>query len=159
MKNLMISVLLCLSIPACKVTAWEDKTDNAFWEDGIGSCENAPWTPLYDADIGYYVELNVIGSWVAGYRPSKIRVTYTGGTTVEMGLKGADPSYIAQSLSYTSGAEANTSFAINDIFTLLVGNKYPDQTYFEITKIEFGFNIDKGFAGSQSILSGAGGLR
>ena len=119
---------------------WVSIFDNTDWENS----QNAAWSTdrwVLDLSAGTQAQLGELGTWVEGFRPTKIRVTFAGGyndtATLEIAAGGEDP-LIADVDNYVSGAEAALNFAGIDIWRLIVrrteGPPAPD---YEITNIEF----------------------
>ena len=84
---------------------------------------------------GYNYFLSAIGNWATGYRPTKVRVTFTGADTAALFIGGTTKTICSNS-PYASGEEAELDFSggedINALYLHISG--YTDLT---ITNIEF----------------------
>lgn len=76
-----------------------------------------------------------IGSWRAGYRPTKVRVTVEGATPSILTIKDVVGGSILQYLDYDSGLAVDIPAFVNDIRTLEIDGDGDDHFY--ITNIEF----------------------
>ena len=95
------------------------------WNDGS-------WT--IGTQSGYDYFLSPIGNWVVGYRPTKVRVTFTGADTAALFI-GTVATTIYSNGAYASGEEAELDFSENDDIAVLY--LYSGFTEFIITNIEF----------------------
>ena len=123
---------------------WTEHWDDSDFESYYGSWSGSSWPSTEDA---YYpddeiVELDVIGTWYEYYRPSKVRITYTGGeATQTMTLSVAGGEAPIASGDYASGAEIDIDWdnlrtgVTKDLLFVLVFNE--NNNPFSITKIEW----------------------
>ena len=125
--------------------SWTAYFDNTKWEPTgpYGTWDGSEWDSYRDTDTGpepydrQVVSLAPIGLWVAGYRPTKIKIThgYAGGD-LELSLSSSSEK-VAESTTCTSGTEYDiTNNNDDDISSLDIrhGNGLPA---FSITNIEF----------------------
>lgn len=113
--------------------AWVDRTSDAYWIAAYG----ASWNPggWWDVPGTAVVILQDVGFWAVGFRPTMIRMTYSGGNTVTFFGRDATPSTIWTQGSYASGASVAITWGAEDLYELRWNiNKGPAA---QITKIEF----------------------
>lgn len=121
--------------PLCGKYGWEDKTSGSYWTTS-GQPYDSGW---YDVlEIYYDFTLTATGGWESGYRPDKIRITFTGTGPIKIGLYDSAFQLLFPTDAYlNSGESADITYAGNDL-------KYLDfldtDNDFKITKIEFGYN-------------------
>ncbi len=104
--------------PICSLT---DRTDNTYWTAMKGSWDGSEWDS--EPDLGEVVILEELGTWVDGYRPASIIVTYTGGLLPALVVIDKNTVYILDTdIGFTSGQKYLLSFVdgssgsdINDI--------------------------------------------
>jgi len=100
------------------VDPWVSHFDNSDWAPGGGtSWTGSSWTG------GFGLQITDIGTWTEGYRPTKMRVTFTGGPT-NMTLKDVPGSLdnIAHDAAYVSGQEIDLDFSgLGDINEMRMG--------------------------------------
>jgi len=86
---------------------WVSYFDNTRW----GAASSTSWTGTAWSSSGFeiYLDVAVSDDWYEGYRPTKIRVTYTGGP-VAMSLVDENLNDIAEDASYVSGTELDITF-------------------------------------------------
>jgi YD repeat-containing protein len=124
---------------------WEDKTSDAFWYDEATLSPGGPWpsTATGEGDRNIVsLRVQIPQTWEYGYRPKKIRFTFTGKSTLDIifqdnfnvSLLNNEP------LNIISGEIINLTFVDStqdhDLSNLLFENLTGS---FTITKIEFGF--------------------
>jgi len=114
--------------------------DTGFHLGGAGSWDagNQEW----DSDDGggafgvSAVELLPLGGWEVGYRPSKIRITFTGIANLDLYFRDTAFQYlVTEGQTITSGQELDITFSGNDIRSLLVWSF--TENPFSVTNIEF----------------------
>ena len=115
---------------------WVAHFDNSDWEiSSLGTWDTDHWdSELFGSD--YWVLLGDIGTWASAYRPTKIRVTFTGQTTLVLTLAdglGGETDLVSDEAA-TSGEEFEITWGEGDIATL---NFQTDAGNFVITNIEF----------------------
>jgi hypothetical protein len=91
--------------------------DNTHWTVNIGS-----WGGSYYNDDFYDLDLDVLGIWAQGYRPTKIRAYFSGGsTTGTLTLKDSVGATIASgAVDGFDGVGVDITFAGNDIENLFI---------------------------------------
>lgn len=103
---------------------------------------NSHWTGALDvywdgsAWNSWFGETGIteVGTWVNGYRPTKMRMTYTDDDTFNLGLYDAVGNVIASDAAYVSGTELDITFVGNDIrFIAFTGST----ANLVVTSIEF----------------------
>jgi len=113
--------------------SWVDRTSDEYWVAARGAAWNAGgWWDVPGTDT---VELQDKGNWAEGFRPTLIRMTFSGGAVNQFRGEDASPNTIWYNGSYTSGTSVAISWSTNDLFALLwYALKDPPA---QITKIEF----------------------
>jgi len=111
--------------------SWEVHFDNSDWS-GLSS---TTWTGSAWDSNNVEILITESGSWVEGYRPTKVRVTHNGPSTMTLKVTGAggSPTY-GEASNYVSGAE----MALNctaDIQRLYITPSGAED--FLVTNIEF----------------------
>ena len=103
----------CIKVHSCvkAESAWTQYFDDNYWESrNVGGCVWDDSEPGYE---GWYhtgahqVDLDVIGTWADGYRPSKIRVSWVGGNptiNIKLGYLDGDGTLVSDA-AYSSGDE------------------------------------------------------
>lgn len=117
--------------------AWQAFFDNTRWSPSAGSWSGSDWDSV--SIPNNQIILNELGTWVNGFRPSKIRVTHTGTSPFgyTLTLRDKNNSTIATNASYISATEVAITFGASDIDNLeLIDNVLPFAA-FKITNIEF----------------------
>ena len=110
---------------------WYTVLDNTYWSVAL---PGTTWTGSSWQNLSFAsVSLNELGSWVEGYEPTKLRVTGTGGGTLQLILADGS-SNIVQENPYTSGAEIDIVGQVSDIVTIAFSC---DTAPVEVTNIEF----------------------
>lgn len=90
-----------LVITYLKVEEWTEYTDNTKWATNNGATYNGTaWVPG-----GSDISLSPIGSWATGYKPYKIRLTFSGAATVWVQLWNTDRYNKLINRNVTSGEE------------------------------------------------------
>lgn len=152
----LVAVVLC----ACKVTAWEDKTSNTYWEASEGDWDGSKWTSA-DYGTGHWIVLRVSSDWVSAYKPNKMKITFTnsesGVVNYDLGCEGAGTVYVDVS-GVASGVISDLDPSSTcPYFTLLRVFSLDTEQEFEVTKIEFGFYTGTlSIGGSSSLISSGG---
>ena len=140
---------LCLCMANVSQAAWEDRTDPAWWPGtGYGaSWDGTQWLPSGPGEIILKADPGdnggtLQGSTFAGDRPTKVRVTHTGGPQYfSLTNVGGGTSYITDG-SYVSLTELDITYVINEDIGRLYLNGGAS-----VTKIEFYFD-DGGGSGN-----------
>lgn len=119
--------------------AWEVHHNNTNWSATTGMWSAGTWESLDG-----YLELIELGTWVEGYRPTKIRITYTGDPNTALYLRDSNNAIIAQegntfTFTYQSLEEENITFGNYDIRKIEMYNDWGDDpdVYINVTNIEF----------------------
>lgn len=139
MRNVCAVILLLFLFFGCKMTTWEEKTSDVYWDVIKGVWDGEKWVGELEEDK-FVVEISVKGAWAVDYRPEYIKVTWVGSspTLSQLYMWTDTEDHIMQN-SFESG--------VSYIFT----GKTSDFLYFKcfeftdnfgITKIEFGFDSD-----------------
>ena len=133
--------------PAPPSGTWESHFDNTEWQvenspagsGGLGTWDGAEWDATQFFGFWYGVELGELGTWVEGYRPTKLRITTTGATTnFLVKLWDTDSNEIAAMVTgYNSGDELDITFGLLDIKYLAITNDGSTGFPFSVTNIEF----------------------
>lgn len=120
--------------PANWVEHWDDSDMDSYY----GSWDGNKWPSTEDKSYPdeEIVELDVIGSWADTYRPTKIRVTFTGVSTLDMLAPSTNPSERIVDGNYSSGEEITLNWTDNEDFSYIVFVE-DNNTPFAITKIEW----------------------
>jgi len=133
-----VTVQKTFNILLTETGSWGVKFDNTYWEAGssyVALWDGAKWVP---GSGGFTITIvpKSGSSWATGHRPSKIRVTYSGGTcTPLLALYGG--SIISYNNPYASAYHASINFVGNDIDALILGCEGEVGTCPNITNIEF----------------------
>ena len=129
---------------------WSNFTNDSYWEPGDSDPES-PWPDnevwngsaweSYEWGGGgwYHVNLTAIGIWADGYRPTQMRVTWTGNADLNfISLQDTTGSTIAfvGTPNPTSPAILDITFGSNDIGYFSTDTNFGQSQYF-ITGIEF----------------------
>jgi hypothetical protein len=115
------------------VPSWVSYFDDNYWEindNGTWQAGDNEWASSGGGELA----LLSIGTWVEGYRPTQIRITFTGVPNVSFTL-GDGTHTISSAGSYSSGVAQDITFVGNDIATLDMGQT--DNDPFQVTNIEF----------------------
>lgn len=126
-------VVFVVFLEGCKIMIWEDKTSDAYWESDLSEWGGSSWLPGFtdspdDPPIITWVDfLTPVGLWKVGYFPNRLRVTFTGVDRVKLNIH--------RTLSEIFSAVSSEISSIEEIASI----SFSSRTYFEITKIEFGF--------------------
>ena len=115
---------------------WVEKTSNSYWSSGgmgSGTWTGTEWEAV-DAEGIYSLIVLEVGTWNVGYRPTKIRFTFTG-SSISAEVKNTGLTAINTPLTIsTSPAELDLSFSAGlDIRSLTL----QDTASFTVSKIEF----------------------
>jgi len=115
---------------------WVEHWDNSDFDSYYGSWDGSKWPSVEDPyNPGtQIVELDVIGTWYESYRPTKVRITYTGGEATQYMLVSDGGPPVATG-DYASGAEIDLTWDVNDLAFIIVSND--NNTPFSITKVEW----------------------
>jgi hypothetical protein len=149
MKKLLLifAVILSISSMSCKVTAWEDKTSDTYWVISEADWDGSKWSS-HDYGSGQWVVLYSVGAadtgWAAGYRPDKVRITFTNSESglIDYDIGCSGPMFVnvenvasgtIQTMEYSALGEYCSGIDLLRIFS-----KNTEQQ-FQVTKIEFGF--------------------
>ncbi len=114
---------------------WASYYDNTDFEGGyLGTWNVDRWDAEEDRG-DYILFIDVIGDWYEGYRPTSVRVTFTGGATLSVFSEGGMTAIIDG--SYTSGEEITLDWTDDvDLSSIFFGD-YPAGSPFSITNIEW----------------------
>lgn len=110
--------------------AWSAYFDNTVWSANQGSWSGSDWD-----SSGNSVILDELGTWVEGFRPTNIRITFTGSGGLLSAVQGTDTGFGAyvNTSNVTSGQSLALSFSSNDILDIgMFGS-----SAFTVTNIEF----------------------
>ena len=111
--------------------SWVAHFDNTEWETVFPGV----WTGSAWSDSGVlFIPLTELGTWVEVYRPTKIRVTFTGGGTRDILLKDTENNFIAHETTASSEQEIDITFEGYDIEALQIQDTVGN---FTVTNIEF----------------------
>jgi hypothetical protein len=142
MKKIALFSLLLLIMAGCKMTTWEEKTSDAYWDtSNLNVWDGEKWESV--SAFNEEVALIYVGNWNENYRPDKIRITFNGADSLTLLLldSASNEIYLGP---ISSGAEAVLNFSNDtDIETLSIYIPAPHDT-FAVTKIEFGFTGPSG---------------
>ena len=123
--------------------AWTSYLNNTYWQADSGeepctaTWNGSAWVACeYAAANWYWCYLKVTGSWMTGYRPTKIRVTWTGGGTFEeLKLEAPNGTLVVNESAATSGTEYDIDPMGDDIYSLWLSDQGGGA--FTVTNIEF----------------------
>lgn len=103
---------------------WVLHTDDNDWQDDLSYPNRVNWM---DPPGGWIMEggtcqIEPIGTWAVDYRPTKFRVWFTNGATINVSLRGAaGDQIIAEKEGYTSNEELDCSYPMaSDIDRLTI---------------------------------------
>jgi len=96
---------------------WQVHFDNTQW----GPLSSTTWTGSSWSSSGFEILLVTFVGWASGYRPTKVRASFTGPATADLRLYDSSLNIIASNASYVSGAEENITFVGNDILRFGLG--------------------------------------
>jgi hypothetical protein len=114
------------------VPVWVQHFDNTEWTATTGAWSSDHWESAGTNDSQIVLIPN--GSWVTGYRPSKVRVTITGVPDVTLQIIDTGWANICNYPGYESLDEAVISFTSYDIKSLSL---YKNPGPYSVTNIEF----------------------
>jgi hypothetical protein len=120
---------------------WTSYFDDSCWTpSGHGSWDdpNQEWDPTFASDR-YLINLNDIGAWALGYRPTAVRITFTGGAQgARIILTDSAGHILVDSGYYGPSGEI---LYIDNVYDLDVHNLYiycpSGGSTYSVTKIEF----------------------
>ena len=96
--------------------AWQQHFDSSDWDVEFNiSWEEFPSEHWECDTAATNTGLNTDGSWWSGYRPTLLRVTYSGAAISQLTLTDTNSDQIAAKVSYTSGEEIAISFGSYNI--------------------------------------------
>jgi hypothetical protein len=127
---------LSLSSTSAAPGSWDVHFDNTDWSVfGKGTWSGSQWDATTGKG-GYGVFLDQLGTWVNGYRPTKIRITHTAGVGVDIDIQLEDSNgdNIVNFVPAATGQEIDITFGSYDIMTLFM---YGSANAFSVTNIEF----------------------
>lgn len=112
---------------------WQSFFDNTRWaDDGFGSWNGSEWISSGEPPA---IDLIDIGVWYIGFRPTSLRVTYTGPVSINLELYN-DVDFQAGPVSVTSLQEVPVTFgASGDFFYMYMETE--DLSGITVTNIEF----------------------
>lgn len=98
--------------------AWVSYLEESNWtiQGSDGSWNGSGWD---NNGLSGLLSLIPAGGWETDFRPTKMRVTYTGITSI-MDLRDTSAGSIVKDLTYTSGEEKDTTWYGNNIGILLM---------------------------------------
>jgi len=111
---------------------WYAPFDNTYWSVSFpgASWDGSKWVSSISATL----PLTELGTWVEGYRPTKIRVTATAGTgPLQLVLADGDSNIVNEN-PYVSGTEVDITGQVSDIASLTVSASGQP---INVTNIEF----------------------
>jgi hypothetical protein len=124
-------LVIVLSVMNCGGGVWEDRTSNTYWSSTGASYVGSEWV-----GNGNF-ELQKIGGWTVTYRPTKIRLTFTGPAVLSymMVLDAGDTELNLVDTNITSLQEVaiDPALIIDTIFVFVISEVH-------ISKIEFFMN-------------------
>lgn len=116
---------------------WDDRTSNEYWElnpaHPYGTWTGSGWLSDITGSGVYYVALVPTGSWATGYRPTKVRITFSDTSDISFVMRDTNDNTLCDERSYLSETVIDMAFIALDIgkfWTLC-------DFQFTITKIEF----------------------
>jgi hypothetical protein len=115
---------------------WISYLDDTVWtSEGLwGSWDGSKWDSE-GAKSGHTIWLDELGTWVEGFRPTRLRVTHTKPGTIYLRLRDAEQTGIIIITEYTSGDEIPIPFQGFDIKEIQIGTGEADP--YSVTNIEF----------------------
>ena len=140
-----------------------DRTDDTYWEptnpefdQGYWDSTSNEWVSqsIFPTFFPHEVNIQDIGSWVNGYRPTFIKIYYTGGlpATIQFRLVDSNSQLIAIStFGYTSGDRVRVTFGSFDIDSIYMTNTWNDDVEFRIYLIEFCDDLSSSSSSSSSL--------
>ena len=115
---------------------WFEHFDNSDWTAALGTWDTDHWDSA-DVTVWHILQVVVSGTWRDSYRPTKMRITYTGEPIVSITLTDSDSQPIGEygGAGYISGTEIDLTFGSYDIvgLTCLTDSR----AAFVVTNIEF----------------------
>ena len=114
---------------------WEVHLDDTNWTGTIGTWGSGVWT-----SSGGQILLQEAGTWVEGYRPTKVKVTHTLDVSKDLQLRvrNSDGTVTYGTNSdYTSDAELNLTYSPDGDIGRLYATNMTDTTNFTVTNIQF----------------------
>ena len=122
--------------------SWQQKFNDTFWYADFGSWDsgNQEWDSEFSGgDTAAQIMGDGMGGWEVGYRPTKIRVTFTGSAgTYDLYIIDDDDNYLYETAIAAPGIiEANLDWSAGfDIISILI-EKAGENEPCSITNIEF----------------------
>lgn len=132
-KNQTNFRITSITLSTYTMSQWVNYVSDVYWNPdySYGSWTGSGWSP--DGD---YIELTIEYlpiEWQADFRPTKMKLTFTGGTTPAVTLKDGNLDTVYYNAAYASGTEATLTFpGAYDIYSLIV-----DGALTLLTKVEF----------------------
>jgi hypothetical protein len=116
------------------VPLWQSILDDTKWVANSGTWDGVKWS----SGSGYF-DLDAIGTWATGFRPTNMRVSFTGGSTISYTLYDAFSSAITNPAGVANGVAINPPLPLiyttgTDITNIALQASSPPGT---ITDIEF----------------------
>jgi len=104
---------------------WTARFDDSAWEGWVGSrTQFVANNWVFDIEPGYHTgRIRPVGAWATGYRPSKIRITYTGdsGQVMHWNMYDTDGTNIVSTVYFTtSPQEIDIDFGSLDLNQLFM---------------------------------------
>jgi hypothetical protein len=121
------------------MTTWEEKTSNTYWTGLQGGWRQDDETETWSWTSGNNTYLTITQNigWGETYTPNKMRITFINTPTLDFLIELGDGTRLIDVYGYMSGDKVDLNFSpftgFQDLFF-----KSPN-TYFNVTKIEFGF--------------------
>jgi len=112
------------------MSQWVSYLTDDFWSAVTGTWTGTGWAPS-----GGIIRIDRKGTvfpWYQLFRPTKLKVTFTGGGTVNLTLYDFASNILYQNASYASGTEATLSWLSDDLYYLYITGSPT-----EVTNIEF----------------------
>ncbi len=116
---------------------WVSHFDDTEWEPtgvGFGFWNGTQWESEFN-DPNWSLVIEDIATWASGYRPTKMRLTWTGPATIDSFVMQDDiGGVISLEVDIVSLGEIDLTFAATDGFKITMGG---NDSQFLITNIEF----------------------
>jgi len=114
---------------------WQSHYDDSDFDAYYGAWNVDKWDSQYD---GVYDEelviLDVLGTWYEDYRPTKMKITYTGGDTLVISAQDSSAPIMTPG-PYASGAEIDLTWDGDDLAFISIVSTLPSS--FSVTNIEW----------------------
>jgi hypothetical protein len=135
------------------MSQWVSMATDSWFDVGTGTWTGTGWAP--DAGtVNLSVKAMLGIAWELNFRPTYIRVTFSGAPTIDLKVKDGSGNILAD-LTYESGAIASLDFRPIDSGVDLLSIEMYDAALTEVTNIEF-FCEDTGFPLEYKVLMESG---